>query len=180
MSARKIIGSKQFDIIIKRLAFQLIENHTPFTDTVLIGLQPRGIFLMNRLLNELKKLQPTHEIEHGALDITFFRDDFRLKTLVPQSTKIDFVVDNKKVVLVDDVLYTGRSIRSALDAIQSFGRASKIELLVLVDRRLSREVPVKPDYTGIKVDAVSAERVHVNYIETTGVDEIILLPEEQC
>jgi pyrimidine operon attenuation protein/uracil phosphoribosyltransferase len=177
MQSRVITGSKQFDIIIKRLAFQLIENHEPFDNTVLIGLQPRGTLLMERLVKELKNLNPDKSFIYGELDITFFRDDFRLKPLKPQSTNIEFVIDDKKVILIDDVLYTGRSIRAALNAIQSFGRASKIELLVLVDRRLSREVPVKPDFTGIKVDAVQAEKVRVNYKETTGTDEIILLPD---
>lgn len=179
MQTRIISEDKHFDIVIKRLAFQLIENHEDFSETVLIGLQPRGIYLLHRLIKELQHNLPDTQFTFGELDITFFRDDFRLKPLTPQTTKIDFIIDGKKVLLIDDVLFTGRSIRAALNAIQSFGRADKIELLVLVDRRLSREVPVKPDYTGIKIDAVVEERVKVNYIETTGKDEIILLQHDE-
>jgi len=181
MQPRVISESKHFDIIIKRLAYQLIENHDDFSKTVLIGLQPRGIFLLHRLVKELENILKDTKIVSGELDITFFRDDFRLKPLTPQATKIDFVIDGKQVILIDDVLFTGRSIRAALNAVQSFGRADKIELLVLVDRRLSRHVPVKPDYVGLKIDAVTEEKVKVNFIETTGKDEIILLSEgEQC
>src|SRR5690606_37161239 len=124
--------SKHFDINIERLAYQLIANNDYFSKTVLIGLRPREVFLLYRLVKELENILKDKKIISGELDITFFRDDFRLKPLTPQATKIDFVIDGKQVILIDDVLFTGRSIRAALKAVQSFGRADKIELLVLV------------------------------------------------
>ena len=111
------------------------------------------------------------------MDITFFRDDFRRneKPLEANKTQIDFLVEDKKVVFIDDVLYTGRSIRSALTAIQSFGRPSEIELLVLIDRRFSRHLPIQPDYRGRQVDVINNERVIVNWKQNEGADEVLLV-----
>jgi pyrimidine operon attenuation protein/uracil phosphoribosyltransferase len=162
MKVRRILDHDHFSLTLKRLCFQLIENHDDFTDCVLIGLQPRGVFLSRRIRDELQTLTGI-SLQYGELDSTFFRDDFRLKPLVPNPTNMDFIVDDKKVVLVDDVLFTGRSIRASLDALQHYGRPSKIELLVLVDRRLSRHVPVRPDYVGITVDVLMNEKVIVNW-----------------
>ena len=113
----------------------------------------------------------------GYLDITFYRDDFRRgeKTLEANSTHINFIVENKKVVFIDDVLYTGRSIRAALTAIQSFGRPSEIELLVLIDRRFSRHLPIQPNYKGLQVDAINKEKVKVQLKEHDGKDQVILI-----
>tara|TARA_B000000441_G_C21424962_1_gene167970 strand:- start:2 stop:409 length:408 start_codon:yes stop_codon:yes gene_type:complete len=134
----------------------LIENHDDFSNTLLIGLQPRGVFLLERLVEILNNKYHIKKILTGKLDTTFFRDDFRTtgKILSPNSTEIDFQVQDKKVVLIDDVLFTGRSIRSALTAIDYFGRPSKIELLVLIDRRFSRDLPIQPDYLGTQIDSI--------------------------
>ena len=117
------------------------------------------------------------KIALGYLDITFFRDDFRRtsKPLEANKTQIDFIVENKKVVFIDDVLYTGRSIRSALTAIQSFGRPSEIELLVLIDRRFSRHLPIQPDYRGRQVDAINDEKVKVCWENQDGEDAVYLI-----
>ena len=123
------------------------------------------------------KMNIKSKIFHSVLlDITFFRDDFRRseKPLVANSTHIDFIVENKKVVFIDDVLYTGRSIRSALTAIQSFGRPSEIELLVLIDRRFGRHLPIQPDYKGRQVDAINKERVVVHLQENEGEDAVYI------
>ncbi len=177
-----LLSGPKFQITIRRLCHQLIENHDDFSGSVVIGIQPRGVYLAARIARELKSILHLDHIVSGELDITFFRDDFRRKgsgPLVPSTTNIDFIVENKKVVLVDDVLWTGRTIRSALDAIQSFGRPQKVELLTLVDRRFSRHLPIEPDYIGIQVDTIDSQKVLVSWQETDGIDEIKLLTEKE-
>ena len=177
MSQKVLLTAKEVTIILHRLACQLIEKHSDFSDTILVGIQPRGIFLAERLKELLEKEYDTPEIKLGYLDITFFRDDFRRtdKPLEANRTNIDFIVENKKVVFIDDVLFTGRSIRSALTAIQSFGRPSEIELLVLIDRRFSRNLPIQPDYRGRQVDAINNEKVKVSWKENDGEDAVYLI-----
>lgn len=177
MSQKVLLTSKEVNIILHRLACQLIEKHLDFSDTILVGIQPRGTFLAERLKYLLEKEYNISKIALGYLDITFFRDDFRRtnKPLEANKTQIDFIVENKKVVFIDDVLYTGRSIRSALTAIQSFGRPSEIELLVLIDRRFSRHLPIQPDYRGRQVDAINDEKVQVCWKEQDGEDAVYLI-----
>jgi len=180
MERSLIINSKQFEITLKRLCFQLIENHNNFADSVIIGLQPRGTFLASRLVQILKALVPNAAIKHGSLDVTFFRDDFRRREspLLASSTHIDFIVEEKNVILVDDVLYTGRTIRAGMDALLAFGRPGKIELLVLIDRRYSRHLPIEPNYVGKTVDTISTEKVKVDWKETDGKDQVVLFKPE--
>ena len=177
MSQKVLLTSKEVNIILHRLACQLIENHNDFKDTILVGIQPRGTFLAERLKNLLEQEYQLKEIALGYLDITFFRDDFRRteKPLEANKTNINFIVEDKKVIFIDDVLYTGRSIRSALTAIQSFGRPSEIELLVLIDRRFSRHLPIQPDYRGRQVDAINDEKVKVSWKENDGEDGVFLI-----
>ncbi|WP_270088333.1 bifunctional pyr operon transcriptional regulator/uracil phosphoribosyltransferase PyrR [Sphingobacterium sp. SYP-B4668] len=176
-----LLDGPKFQITIKRLCQQLIENHVDFSNAALVGIQPRGTYLANRLSKELE-LMLGHPVPTGILDITFFRDDFRREganPLLANSTEIDFIVEGKNVIFVDDVLWTGRTIRSAMDAIQAFGRARRIELLVLVDRRFSRQIPIEPDYIGIQVDSIDSQKVIVNWEEVDGHDSIILLNEKK-
>ena len=177
MGQKVLLSSKEVNIILHRLACQLIENHLDFSDSVIIGIQPRGVFLAERLKSILKEAHKIEGIQLGYLDITFFRDDFRRgeKQLEANKTQIDFLVENKKVVFIDDVLFTGRSIRAALSAIQSFGRPSQIELLVLIDRRFSRHLPIQPDYRGRQVDVIDNEKVKVNWVERDGEDAVYLI-----
>lgn len=177
MSQKVLLNSREVNIILHRLACQLIEKHLDFSDTVLIGLQPRGRFLAERIKQMLEEEYSVTNIQLGFLDITFFRDDFRRsdKPLEANRTEIDFLVENKKVVFIDDVLYTGRSIRAALTAIQSFGRPSEIELMVLIDRRFSRHLPIQPDYRGRQVDAINDEKVKVSWVENDGEDSVYLI-----
>jgi pyrimidine operon attenuation protein/uracil phosphoribosyltransferase len=177
MSQKVLLNSKEVTIILHRLACQLIEKHLDFSDTILVGIQPRGVFLAERLKQILQSEYNTPEISLGYLDITFFRDDFRRtdKPLEANKTQINFIVENKKVIFIDDVLFTGRSIRSALTAIQSFGRPSEIELLVLIDRRFSRNLPIQPDYRGRQVDAINDEKVKVSWKENEGEDVVYLV-----
>ncbi|RAJ06751.1 pyrimidine operon attenuation protein/uracil phosphoribosyltransferase [Chitinophaga skermanii] len=174
---KTILNDKQLGITIDRLCHQLLENHLRFENTVLIGLQPRGIYLSDRIHQKLTQLLPGTPIPYGKLDITFYRDDFKTNPAihVPNETDIDFSIENKKVVLIDDVLYTGRTIRSALDAMLDFGRPSSVELLVLVDRRFSRQLPIQPDYTGRTIDAIVSQKVRVIWAEKDGKDEVVLV-----
>jgi len=180
MEQSVLLDGPKFQITLQRLRHQLIENHEDFSNSVLIGIQPRGIYLSRRLKEELQVFAPNSSITYGELDITFFRDDFRRKgsaPLVPSSTHIDFIVEGKKVILVDDVLWTGRTIRAAMDALQAFGRPEKIELLVLVDRRFSRQLPIEPDYIGIQVDTIGSQKVVVSWDEVDEQDRVLLLAE---
>ncbi|HEY4197256.1 MAG TPA: bifunctional pyr operon transcriptional regulator/uracil phosphoribosyltransferase PyrR [Mucilaginibacter sp.] len=173
-----LLDGQKFQITIQRLCRQLIENHDDFSNSVLIGIQPRGIYLAKRVAEELRKILPGSTIQQGDLDITFYRDDFRRREqLVPNQTKIDFIIEGKKVVMMDDVLWTGRTIRAAMDAMLAFGRPEKIELLTLVDRRYSRHIPVAPDYVGIEVDSIASQKVVVSWKETDGEDKITLLSD---
>ncbi|WP_419800428.1 bifunctional pyr operon transcriptional regulator/uracil phosphoribosyltransferase PyrR [Mucilaginibacter sp.] len=175
-----LLDGPKFQITIQRLCRQLIENHNDFSGSVILGIQPRGPFLSKRIAVELKTILPGAEIFSGDLDITFFRDDFRRREspLVPNQTKIDFIIENKKVILVDDVLWTGRTIRAAMDAMLAFGRPQKVELLVLVDRRYSRHLPIEPDYIGIRVDSVASQKVIVSWKEADEADKVVLLSEK--
>ncbi len=179
MKPRILLTATEINIILNRLACQLIENHLDFENTILVGLQPRGVFLANRLKTVLENDYNILNIKLGCLDITFFRDDFRKteKVLHANQTKMDFLVEDKKVVFIDDVLFSGRSIRAALTAIQSYGRASSIELLVLIDRRFSRDLPIQPDYRGRQVDAINNEKVKVSWLENDGEDAVYLVPK---
>lgn len=180
MQKLTLLDGPKFQITIQRLCHQLIENHDHFDHSVILGIQPRGVFLAKRIIAELKKSLPKVVIESGNLDITFFRDDFRRQDglLLPSSTEIDFIIEGKKVILVDDVLWTGRTIRAAMDALQSFGRPEKVELLTLVDRRFSRQLPIEADYIGIKVDTIDSQKVIVSWKETDQEDKVILLSEK--
>lgn len=177
MSQKVLLNAKEINIILHRLACQLIENHDDFSETVLIGIQPRGKFLANRLAKMLIEEYKIKNIQLGHLDITFFRDDFRRgdKPLEANTTEINFIVEDKNVVFIDDVLYTGRSIRSALTAIQSFGRPKNVELLTLIDRRFSRHLPIQPNYKGRQVDAIDKQKVKVKWIENEGEDAVYLV-----
>ena len=177
MSQKVLLNATEVNIALHRLACQLIENHDTFSNTVLIGIQPRGIFLAERIKSLLETDYKVKNIELGYLDITFYRDDFRRnnKLIEANRTNINFIVEDKKVVFIDDVLYTGRSIRAALTAIQSFGRPLEIELLTFIDRRFSRHLPIQPDYRGRQVDAINNEKVKVCWKENDGLDAVYLI-----
>lgn len=162
MQKKLIIDSDQLDITIQRLCQELIENHNDFEDTVIIGMQPRGIFLAELIHATLQKII-RRKIPLGYLDATFHRDDFRRREspVVPSENRIPFIIEGKKVVLVDDVLFTGRTIRAAMDAMITFGRPAKVELLVLIDRKYNRELPIAADYVGRYVNTVASQRVLV-------------------
>ncbi|MEO0470747.1 MAG: bifunctional pyr operon transcriptional regulator/uracil phosphoribosyltransferase PyrR [Bacteroidota bacterium] len=166
-------------VTLQRLCHQLLENYGDFSDTVILGAQRKGVFLARRLCDMIAELVPETDVPMGELDTTFFRDDFRRREspLVPNQTKIDFLIENKRVILVDDVLYTGRSVRAALDAMLAYGRPQSVELLVLVDRKRSRELPIEPSYVGIEVDTIETQRVSVELTEAGGNDDVFLVSQ---
>ena len=176
-----IINKSKFNIIVERLSHQIIENHGDFMETVLIGIQPRGTHLCNRIHQKLSSLLSNQNIKVGNLDITFYRDDFRRRKdpLEPQAMDIDFSIEGKHVILIDDVLYTGRSVRAAMDALMAFGRPKSVELTVFIDRRFSRHLPIQPNYVGQKVDTIASEKVIVEWEEISGKDQVILLNSEK-
>ncbi len=171
---KTILSEQQVSLTIQRLAHQVLENNLDLNNTVIIGLQPRGIYLSDKIVNALKAILKSDQVEYGLLDNTFYRDDIRMGLHIPSKTDINFSVENKRVVLVDDVLYTGRTIRAAMDALLGFGRPEKIELCVLIDRRFSREVPIQPDYTGRVIDALETQKVIVRWKEKDPKTEVTI------
>lgn len=180
IESRIILDSKQLNLSIERICYQLIENHNDFSESVLVGLQPRGVFVANRIHKRLKALTGV-DVQLGSLDITFNRDDHRRREMpiIPSSTKMDFLVEGKRVIMIDDVLFTGRTIRAGMDALLAFGRPSSVELAVLVDRRFSRQLPIEPNYVGARIDTIVSERVEVNLEENGGSDSVKLYSPEK-
>ena len=172
-----LISEQQLPSIIKRLSHQILETHPGLQNTVLIGLQPRGVFLSDRIVAALHQELPADQVIYGKLDITFYRDDIRRELHVATQTDLPFSIEGKTVILIDDVLFTGRTIRAALDALMSFGRPSKVKLCVLVDRKPSRELPIQPDFSGKEMDTLTPFKVKVRWKENEGVDEVILLDQ---
>jgi pyrimidine operon attenuation protein/uracil phosphoribosyltransferase len=180
MQKRLLFDSQLLKVTISRLCQQLIEVHEDFSESVIIGMQPRGIFLAERIKKELENLK-IPDVQLGLLDNTFHRDDFRRRDeiIAASQTKIPFPIENKNVILVDDVLFTGRSVRAALDAINTFGRPSKVELLVLIDRLYSRHIPIQANYTGRKVNTIQSQKVLVELKEQGKKDNIWLINKEE-
>lgn len=179
IESRIILDSKQLNLSIERICYQLIENHNDFSNSVLIGLQPRGVFVAQRIQVRLKELVKK-EIQMGSLDVTFNRDDHRRREspLIPSKTNMDFLVEGKNVIMIDDVLFSGRTIRAGMDAMLAFGRPKVVELVVLVDRRFSRQLPIEPNYVGERIDTIVSERVEVALKESGGDDTVILYSPE--
>lgn len=172
---KSILTEQQVALSIKRLAHQILENHLHLENTVLIGIQPRGIYVSDRIVNELKNIQTISKIDYGKLDITFYRDDVRKELKIANQTNIPFSIENKNVVIIDDVLWTGRTTRAALDALLDFGRPAKVELCVLIDRRFSRELPISADYVGRTIDTFPSQKVKVYWKEKDERDEVVLI-----
>ena len=172
---KTILTEQQLAITIQRLSHQVLENHLNLENTVLIGLQPRGIYFSNRIVEQLKTQVPPENIHYGKLDITFYRDDVRQGLHELNKTDIPFSIEGRNVILIDDVLYTGRTIRAALDALLDNGRPAKVELCILIDRRFSRQLPIQADYTGKSIDSIITQKVKVFWQEKDGKEEVALL-----
>src|SRR5688572_21253500 len=158
---KSLLTAQQLAITIKRLAHQVLENHVDLDNTVLIGLQPRGIFLSDQIVEEIKKETQADKIQYGKLDITFYRDDIRKELHIANRTDIPFSIEGKNVMLIDDLQYTGRTIRASLDALLDFRRNKKVELCLLIYRRFSKQLPIHPYYTGKSIDAIVSQKVKV-------------------
>ena len=164
---------------ITRLAHEIIENCKGTENVGIIGVRTRGDYLAKRLARKIEEIENV-KLPVGVLDVVMYRDDFRMKTKLPrvEVTDIPFDVDGKILILVDDVIYTGRTIRAALDALMDFGRPAAIQLAVLVDRG-HRELPIKPDYVGKNIPTSIGEEVRVMIKEIDGRDEILLVEEQK-
>lgn len=178
-SPRILIDSEKIRLIIDRLCYQLIENHKDFSNVAIVGIQPRGTAFAERIVKRLKELDSNLAPKYASLDPTFYRDDFRTKEnpIIPSSTEFDFLVDDMEVVLIDDVFFTGRTVRAAIDALVDFGRPAKVDLLTLINRRFSRELPIQPDYVGDTVDAIASEIVKVVWGENSEDNQVLLYTE---
>ncbi len=171
-----IVSSDRFQLTLLRLAHQILENHVNLEDLCIIGIQERGVPLAERIMDNLIEMLGSQPFKFGVLDITFYRDDFRRRDvpIKAATTEIDFLIENKNVLLIDDVLYTGRTVHAAMAALQDFGRPRKIEMLCMVDRRFNRHFPIKADYLGMSVDALDEAYVKVNWKDIDGADEVRL------
>lgn len=181
ITGKNLLARERFALTIERLCCQLIEDWGDFSNACVIGIQPKGVALADRIHTRLQALTGNTAIEYGKMDITFYRDDFRMhdRPLAPHPNEINFLVAGKKVLLIDDVLYTGRTIQAALAALQHYGRPEMVELLVLVDRRFNRELPIQADYTGLVVDALDEAYVKVRWKEIHGADEVLLFASKE-
>ncbi len=172
---KTILTEKELGLTIQRLSHQLLENHLSFQDLVIIGIQPRGIYFSDRIVQQINEQIKPAKITYGKLDNTFYRDDVRQGLHTLNQTDMLFSVEKKTVILVDDVLYTGRTIRASMDALLAFGRPAKVELCILIDRRFSREVPIQADFVGRSIDTIITQRVKVLWKERDGKEEVVLL-----
>ncbi len=179
MQKRLILNSELLSITVDRLCQQLIENHNDFANAVILGLQPRGVHFSDLLVAHLQQLTKK-DIPYGYLDATFYRDDFRRrdKLATANATRIDFIIEDKEVILVDDVLFTGRTVRAALDAMMAYGRPSKVELMVLINRKYTRDLPISPDYIGKDVNTIATQKVLVDIGEGKK-NKVWLINEEE-
>lgn len=174
MESRILYDAPRLQLSLKRLAHEVWERHLSFDNLCVLAIQPRGVHLGRRLHQQLQGMAPEVPIPYGELDVTFHRDDFRrgAAPLVPNRTTVDFVIEDKTIILVDDVLYTGRTVRAALDAMLAFGRPRGVELLVLIDRSRMRQLPIQAFYSGMAVDTLNQEKVFVEFAESHGHDRV--------
>ena len=177
---KTILDKERFALTIDRLCHQLIENYEDFNNSCIVGIQARGVLLADRIHSRLEELLGDTSIEYGKLDITFHRDDFRHREapLKAAPMEMNFLVEDKRVLMIDDVLYTGRTIQAALSALQQYGRPKRVELLSLVDRRFNRVLPIQSDYVGLTVDAIDEAYVKVEWKHLDGADRILLFSDK--
>lgn len=173
---RIILATERFQLTVDRLCHQLIEQYDAFENTCIIGIQPRGVILADRIQKRLTEILGHQQFDYGKLDITFYRDDFRTRTepIKANVTEMDFIIEHKKVILIDDVLYSGRTVQAALTALQHYGRPEKVELLALIDRRFNRHLPIQSDYLGMEIDALDEAYVKVEWNHIDGTDQVLL------
>ena len=173
----ELLSKEDFTRIVTRLAHEILEKNRGVNNLVIVGIRTRGAYLATRISETIEKIENV-KIPTGFLDITLYRDDFRTRLKQPsvEVTNIPFKIDEKNIVLVDDVLYTGRTIRSALDALMDFGRPARIYLAVLVDRG-HRELPIRPDFVGKNIPTSIGEEVKVLLEEVDHEDKVLLIEQ---
>ena len=154
-----LLSSKQLSDTVNQLAAQLSKSHADMNDVVFVGIQQGGVVVGNDIVSAIQKINTSQKIQYGQLDITFYRDDIRKEILTPDTMNIPFAIENKTVVLIDDVLFTGRTIKAALDVLLDYGRPAKVELCVLIDRKEHRQFPIQADYVGVTVETNKADKV---------------------
>ncbi len=175
MTTRSVImNSKEMELAIKRISLQILENNQDIENMAVVGIHTCGVFLAKRIVTKIQEISDK-EMEYGSLDITLYRDDWSLISQNPlvKTTEIPFAVDGRDIILVDDVLFTGRTIRAAMDALNDFGRPRSIQLVTLVDRG-GRELPIQPDYKGLTTEIRSYEHIQVTMEEQGGIDEVCI------
>ena len=180
MASRELFPTGKLLLTLQRLAFEVIEHYPRLSDVCFVAIQPRGILLGRRMMVLLKEMVGNDAVKYGELDVTFFRDDFRRTSqpVVPSVTKVDFLIENQNVILMDDVLYTGRTIRAAMDAMLAFGRPNKVELMILIDRLRKRDLPIQANYVGVAVETLDNEKVIVQWQEKHGADSVTIQTKE--
>lgn len=156
---KEILDHQQLQEHIGNLAGQLQERHHNLDEVAFIGIQQGGVVLADEIMDQLKKNNPSGKLLYGQLDITFYRDDIRKEILAPDNMHIPFSIEDKVVVLIDDVLFTGRTIKAALDVLLDYGRPAKVELCVLIDRKEHRQFPIQADYTGMILNTDKTDKV---------------------
>lgn len=178
MQAKEVVDQVTMKRALTRITYEIIERNHSIQDIVLVGIKTRGIYIASRIAERLKQLEDI-DIPVGELDITLYRDDKKENPEEPElhSSDIPVSLEEKEVILIDDVLYTGRTIRAAMDAVMDFGRPRKISLAVLVDRG-HRELPIRADYVGKNIPTSRAEEILVEMQELDGQDRIMILKEE--
>jgi pyrimidine operon attenuation protein/uracil phosphoribosyltransferase len=171
---RIVLDAEGIDRALTRIAYEILEKNKGVENLVLIGIRTGGVFLARRLSEKIARIEGA-EIPMGILDITLYRDDLSKKRGKPMlgKTDIPFTLDDKKVVLIDDVLFTGRTVRAAMDELIDFGRPKLIQLAVLVDRG-HRELPIRADFVGKNLPSSLWEAVSVRFTENQGVDEVVI------
>ena len=156
---KTILDKEQLHSAIEQLADRLQQKHTNLNDVVFVGIQQGGVVLADDIVACLQQIDATQKIQYGQLDITFYRDDIRKEILAPDTMNIPFAIENKIVILIDDVLFTGRTIKAALDVLLDYGRPAKVELCVLIDRKEHRQFPIQADYAGITLQTDKQDKV---------------------
>lgn len=177
-----VMDADRISRTLTRIAHEILERNRGVEELAFVGIRARGVPIAKRLAAKIAEIG-AYPIPVGALDITLYRDDLMRHAVGPQplvrSTEIPFSIDDKKILLVDDVLYTGRTIRAALDALIDFGRPQSIQLVVLVDRG-HRELPIKADYVGKNLPTAQQQSVQVRLVETDGRDEVVIEDSERA
>ena len=173
---KEILNHKDLQIQIASLANALLKKHPQLDDVVFVGIQQGGVVLADDIVAAIQLKQPDKKVQYGQLDITFYRDDIRKEILAPDTMHLPFSIENKNVVLIDDVLFTGRTIKAALDVLLDYGRPAKVELCVLVDRKEHRQFPIQADFSAIEMATDKSDKVKL-IKDSDNNKHVVLMPK---